>query len=76
MIERSLERIKGMRSLIFDMLDLTRIESGKKTRNLAKVDICEIAKIAIDTSELMAIQKNIKINTDFPDEAVLEADHQ
>jgi two-component system sensor histidine kinase/response regulator len=36
MIERSLERIKGMRSLIFDMLDLTRIESGKKTRNLAK----------------------------------------
>jgi two-component system sensor histidine kinase/response regulator len=75
MIERSLERIKGMRSLIFDMLDLTRIESGKKTRNLAKIDICEIAKIAIDTSELMAIQKNIKINTDFPEEAILEADH-
>ncbi len=75
MIERSLERIKGMRSLIFDMLDLTRIESGKKTRNLAKTDICEIAKIAIDTSELMAIQKNIKINTDFPEEAILEADH-
>ncbi len=75
MIERSLERIKGMRSLIFDMLDLTRIESGKKTRNLTKTDICEIAKIAIDASELMAIQKNIKISTDLPDEAILEADH-
>ena len=75
MIDRSLERIKGMRSLIFDMLDLTRIESGKKTRNLSKVDLCEVAKLAIDTSELMAIQKNIKINTNFPQEAILEADH-
>ena len=29
MIDRSLERIKGMRQLILDMLDLTRLKSGK-----------------------------------------------
>ena len=74
MINRSLERIKGMRGLIFDMLDLTRIESGKKTRNLSVTDICEVAKMAIDTSELMAIQKNISIKTDFPEKAIINAD--
>jgi signal transduction histidine kinase len=74
MINRSLERINGMRGLIFDMLDLTRIESGKKNRNLAQVDICEVAKIAIDSIEPMAIQKNIKINTNFPEELVFTAD--
>lgn len=74
MINRSLERIKGMRGLIFDMLDLTRIESGKKKRNLHKVDVGEVAKVAIDTSELMAIQKNIEINTQFGDNLILLAD--
>jgi len=74
MVERSLERIKGMRGLIFDMLDLTRIESGKKTRNLSNIDICEVARMAIDTSELMAIQKNISIKTDFSENAIINAD--
>lgn len=74
MINRSIERIKGMRSLIFDMLDFTRIESGKKKRNLSKTDICEIAKMAIDTMEPMAIQKNIKIIKNFDEEVILNGD--
>ena len=32
MIDRSLVRLDGMRKLIFDLLDLTRIESGQKQR--------------------------------------------
>jgi len=74
MINRSLERIKGMRSLIFDMLDFTRIESGKKKRNLSKTDICEIAKMSVDTMEPMAIQKNIRIRKNFDDNVILNAD--
>ena len=74
MIVRSLERIKGMRNLIFDMLDLTRIESGKKKRNLIKVDLCGIANLAIDSIEPMAIQKNIKIKRNFPEHVFFEAD--
>ncbi len=74
MIVRSLERIKGMRNLIFDMLDLTRIESGKKKRTLSKVDLCEIANMAIDSIEPMAIQKNININRHFPEHVVFDAD--
>ena len=41
MINRSLERLKGMRTLITDLLDLTRLESGGKTRNIQPVDITE-----------------------------------
>jgi two-component system, sensor histidine kinase and response regulator len=64
MIERSMERIKGMRSLILDLLDLTRMESGKKTRDLRKIDVHEIIKRIIDSMEALAKQKNIKIYFD------------
>jgi signal transduction histidine kinase len=74
MVERSLERIRGMRTLILDMLDLTRIESGKKVRNIQNVDICAIAQLAIDTVEPMAIQKNIRINKNFPESAYYQSD--
>jgi two-component system, sensor histidine kinase and response regulator len=74
MIDRSLERIKGMRTLILDMLDLTRIESGKKMRNIQSTDICSIAQLAIDTVEPMAIQKNIRIYKNFPESAYYNAD--
>ncbi len=37
-INRSQIRIKDMEKLIFDLLDLTRIESGEKKRDLSKVN--------------------------------------
>ncbi len=68
MIERSLVRMSGMRNLIMDMLDLTRIESGKKKRVLKQVDLAEIATLAIHTMVPMAIQRNVKmiLSTDKP----------
>jgi len=74
MIDRSLERIKGMRSLISDLLDLTRMESGEKTRNLRKLDIVEIAKSVIDSFEPMAMQKNIRMELDGDDNIYMNAD--
>ncbi len=64
MIDRSLIRLQGMRNLIMDMLDLTRIESGKKKRNIKDVDLYEIGKLVIHTMEPLAIQRNVKINYD------------
>jgi two-component system sensor histidine kinase/response regulator len=61
-IGRSLERIKGMRGLIMDMLDLTRIESGKKQRNICKTDLAEIARMSMQTFEPLAIQKSVSIH--------------
>ncbi len=65
MIDRSLERLKGMRTLIMDLLDLTRLESGQKKRDIKPVDLVEIVRIAKDTIEPMAIQRKVRVNFDF-----------
>ena len=74
MIDRSLERIKGMRNLIMDLMDLTRLESGKKVREMKKVDLNQVARIAMDTMEPMAIQKNVKMFLDAPENLVMQGD--
>jgi len=77
MINRSLERISGMRTLIMDMLDLTRLESGKKSRDVQKVDLVEIMRITRDTMTPIAIQKDVKIEIDTdPKEIYYLADRQ
>ena len=74
MIDRSLVRIKGMRSLIMDLLDLTKLESGKKQKELKKIDLNDVAKMAMDTMEPYAIQRNVKVNFDPVEDATLTAD--
>ncbi|PKP39289.1 MAG: hypothetical protein CVT98_02365 [Bacteroidetes bacterium HGW-Bacteroidetes-15] len=64
MIERSLSRVKAMRTLIMDMLDLTRIESGRKKRELREIDLGLVAKSAIDTVLPLAIQRDVSISFD------------
>ena len=61
-IERSLLRVEGMRKLIYDLLDLTRIESGEKLRHVTKVDVLEAAKVAIEGVRPEAKKRNIAID--------------
>lgn len=74
MIDRSLIRIKGMRSLIMDLLDLTKLESGKKNREIKTIDVNDIARVAIDTVDPIAIQRNVKIHYDADEKLLLTAD--
>ena len=74
MIARSLERVKGMRGLIMDLLDLTRIESGKKKRELKNIGLCSLANAAIDTMRPVAIQKDLEIIVDCPKDLTYYAD--
>lgn len=74
MIDRSIERIKGMRNLIMDMLDLTKLESGKKAREIEKTDVIQVAHMAMDTIEPMAIQRNVKVYLHAPEKLVFHAD--
>lgn len=60
-IDRSLIRAQGMRKLILDLLDMTRIESGQKKRELVEVDVREIAKTAMDTVRPDAAAKNVTL---------------
>ncbi len=74
MISRSLERIKGMRTLIMDLLDLTRIESGSKQRRILKNDIIDIVRSSVQMFEPMAAQRNIVMDVLAPDELYLLCD--
>lgn len=74
MIDRSLIRLKGMRGLIMDLLDLTKLESGKKTRNIESINLKESAQMALNTMEPMAIQKNISLYLESDLETNIQAD--
>ncbi len=62
MIDRSLQRIKGMRNLIMDLLDLTKINFEKKTEKLQKVKLGDIAQLSIEATNPYAIQKDVNIS--------------
>lgn len=74
MISRAMSRIRGMRVLIMDLLDLTKIESGKKSREMQPIDLAGIAGISIETMGPMAIQMEVDIHLDCPEELLIRAD--
>ena len=61
MVDRCMVRIEGMRKLIYDLLDLTRLESGQKQRELKELDAREIAKQAMETVLPEAKRRNITV---------------
>jgi signal transduction histidine kinase len=58
-IQRSLARTSGMRKLIFDLLDLTRIESGEKRRQIQAVDLVDLYESSLETMQLKAEERQI-----------------
>lgn len=76
MIDRCLHRIHGMRSLILDMLDITRIESGKKTRKLENVLVCEVAQQCVDAFQPLSIQKDVDVYLNCSEKIRINADRQ
>jgi two-component system sensor histidine kinase/response regulator len=61
MLDRSLERLEGMRKLILDLLDMTRIESGQKSREFAEVDVRAVATAALDGVRPEAQKRGISL---------------
>lgn len=74
-MERSLERIKGMRSLILDMLDLTKAESGRGKRDIVDTDLVQIARASIDAIQPYSIQRDISISLHGPEKLMMKADN-
>jgi signal transduction histidine kinase len=73
-IDRSLQRIQGMRNLIMDLLDFTKIRLEKKEGNIRPVDLAEVAKNAMVTVQPYAIQMEVSLNLDVKSEVVINAD--
>lgn len=74
MLDRSLERIKGMRMLIMDLLDMTRLGSGKEVKEYKKLCLNEIAQSAIDAVRPYAIQKDLNLYLNASEKIYLLAD--
>jgi signal transduction histidine kinase len=76
MVDRSLIRLDGMRKLIFDLLDLTRIESGQKQRNFTTVDLQASANAAIELFTPEAAGRGIEVTLKAQGPVVLQADSE
>jgi signal transduction histidine kinase len=74
MVERSLTRIEYMRKLIIDLLDMTRIESGQRERDLAPVNITELAEICIDSMDQIARDRGIALHLETENDRPFLAD--
>jgi len=74
MIERSIVRVDGMKKLIGDLLDLTRIESGKRERVIARLDMVELAKASMELFAVDAERRGITMQLDADAGAELQAD--
>ena len=73
-IDRSLQRIQGMRNLIMDLLDFTKIRLERREEKMQEVDLREIASNAIVTVQPYAIQKDITINLTVNCNSIVIAD--
>lgn len=74
MVNRSITRLEGMRKMIFDILDLTRIESGQRKRELVECDLREAALAAIETALPSAQERGVTIELHAPERAPMLAD--
>jgi two-component system sensor histidine kinase/response regulator len=73
-IDRSLQRIQGMRNLIMDLLDFTKIRLEKKEGRIREVNLAEVASGAIFAVRPYAIQRDVSINLEVRSETKIMAD--
>ncbi len=73
-IDRSLQRIQGMRNLIMDLLDFTKIRLERKEEKIQEVDLADIASQAIVTVQPYAIQMEVSVGMEVRSDSKIMAD--
>jgi len=63
-----------MRTLIMDMLDLTKMETGNTKRNIKTFNILDTIYAAIDAMQPYAIQKEVDIHVHGEEKATVKGD--
>ncbi len=73
-IDRSLQRIQGMRNLIMDLLDFTKIRLERKDEKIQEVNLGEVAAASVVPAQPFAIQMEVTVNVDVRNETKIMAD--
>jgi len=67
-------RVDGMKKLIMDLLDLTRIESGQRERVVKRLDLRQLAKASMELFAVDAERRGIIVELEEGDDLELLAD--
>jgi len=70
---RCFQRVEGMRLLIMDLMDFTRIRLENREERIERVDVAERARMALSTIRPLSIQKNIDIGLTAEDQVFVNA---
>lgn len=74
MLDRSMTRLQGMRKLIYDLLDMTRVESGTKPREFVELDLRDLATRAMETMQPDAAARGITMSLKADSPVLIQAD--
>ena len=76
MIARCLTRTEQMRKLIVDLLEITRIESGQKKREMAEVNLEDLTAHAVETALPEALKRGITLEFNVQPGSKMLADRE
>lgn len=66
MLERSSQRIKELLTLVSDLLDIPRIDTGQITQEMKDISLSQIVKASIADLSEQAKQKKVKLKAEIP----------
>jgi signal transduction histidine kinase len=67
LLERGVRRIDGLLTLITDLLDIPRIESGQITREMREISLNEVVKRSLEGLDNVAQQKGLTLKVEMPE---------
>jgi signal transduction histidine kinase len=67
LLERGVRRIDGLLTLITDLLDIPRIESGQITREMRELSFNEVLKRSLEGLDNLAQQKSLNLKVELPE---------
>jgi signal transduction histidine kinase len=66
MLERSSQRIKELLTLVSDLLDIPRIETGQIVQEMKDVSLSRVIKASVEDLRDLAKQKKVKLKAEVP----------
>jgi len=67
MLERSSYRITELLSLISDLLDIPRIETGQIVQEMKEVSLRQVIRTCLDDQRKLAKEKGVKLKVELPE---------